>query len=79
MENKFKNKNKQSSQTPQIYSHLLSLGLNMATGMAVFSLLGYYVDKKTGDKGFWTLAGMFLGLLYCGYEVWKLVRRNESF
>jgi len=71
-------KNKQSSQNPQRYSLLLSLGLNMAVGMAVFSFLGYYIDKKTGERGFWTLGGMFLGLLYCGYEVWKLVRRNNG-
>jgi len=71
-------KKKQSSQDPQRYSLLLSLGLNMAVGMAVFSFLGYYIDQKTGARGFWTLGGMFLGLLYCGYEVWKLVRRNNG-
>ena len=53
----------------------IALGTNIAAGMILFSLLGYYIDSKVGGtKQFWTLGGMFLGLLYSGYEVWKVVR-----
>ena len=57
-------------------SRAIALGTNMAAGMAVFSFLGYWIDKWRGGSGAgpWTLAGMFLGLLYGGYEVWKVVR-----
>jgi len=78
VEKKIEKKDKQSPQNPQTNSLLLNLGLNMAVGMAAFSLAGYYLDQKTGEKGYWTLGGMFLGLFYCGYEVWKLIRRNNG-
>lgn len=57
-------------------SRAIALGTNLAAGMAVFCLLGYWIDKRYGGGGAgpWTLAGMFLGLLYGGYEVWKVVR-----
>ena len=50
----------------------------MAAGMAVFSGLGYYIDQKRGVGMEFTLSGMFLGLFYCGYEVWKLTRRDNQ-
>ncbi len=53
----------------------LSLGLNMATGVAVFTLAGYWLDQKRGGGKAWTLCGVFLGLFYGAYEVWKEVRR----
>ena len=56
-------------------SDAMSLGFNMAAGMAVFTYLGYWLDQKMGGGQGWTLAGIFLGLFYCGYEVWKLVRQ----
>jgi F0F1-type ATP synthase assembly protein I len=57
----------------------ISLGSNLAVGMAVFAALGYYVDKRTGGGSIFTLMGIFLGLFYGGYEVWKTIRRiNEE-
>ena len=56
----------------------LALGTNMAAGMAIFTFLGYKLDQKLGSGRTWTLCGMFLGLAYCGYEVWKLVRMIQS-
>ncbi len=56
----------------------MSLGWNMAAGMAFFSLTGYFIDQKTGSEDFWTLTGIFLGLLYCGYEVWRVIRTAED-
>ncbi len=59
------------------YAVSMSLGLNMAAGMAVFSALGYWIDHKTAnEEGLWTLGGMFVGIFYCGYEVWKVVRQQ---
>lgn len=51
----------------------VSIGLNIAAGMVVFTCLGFFIDKKVGGVT-WTLVGVFLGLFYCGYEVWKLMR-----
>lgn len=50
----------------------------MAAGMAFFSFLGYFIDQKRGEGSLFTLLGMFLGLAYCFYEVWKVVRQDRS-
>ena len=53
----------------------LMLGMNFAVGMAVFSFLGYYIDRKRGDGAlFFTVCGIFLGLAYGAYEVWIVIR-----
>ena len=57
----------------------MNLGINFAVGMGLFSFGGYKLDQKRGDGNLFTLLGMFLGLIYGGYEVWKLVRvQNED-
>ncbi len=57
----------------------LSLGTQMLAGMVGCSMLGYWIDHKRGGGNAFTLVGLFLGLFYCGYEVWKLVRQlNEE-
>ena len=56
----------------------LSLGLNMTAGMIMFSLIGHWIDQKRGGGYIATLIGMFVGLFYCGYEVWKIVRNSEQ-
>ena len=53
----------------------LGLGTQLLAGMVVCAGLGYYADKRRGGGALFTLLGMFLGLLYGGYEVWKLVRQ----
>lgn len=55
----------------------ISLGINIAVGMALFTIIGNWIDKKLGDQHLWILVGMFLGLFYCGYEIWKLIRQND--
>ena len=52
----------------------VSLGLNMAVGVGFFSYAGYMIDQKTGSQ-IWTPVGFFFGLLYCSYEIWKLIRK----
>ena len=56
----------------------ISLGLNMTAGMIMFSFIGHWVDQKRGGGYIATLIGMFLGLFYCGYEVWKIVRNTQQ-
>lgn len=52
----------------------LNLGLQLAAGMFFFAGIGYAVDHRRGGGVAFTLAGVFLGLLYGAYEVWKVVR-----
>lgn len=56
----------------------IALGTNMVAGMALFTFLGYKLDQRRGEGRGFTLAGMFLGLFYGGYEVWKLVRQMQA-
>lgn len=56
----------------------ISLGTNLAVGMAVFAALGWWIDKKRGGGSAFTLIGIFTGLLYGGYEVWKTIRALEK-
>ncbi len=53
----------------------LSLGMNFAVGMAVFSFIGFYIDQRRGDdRILFTIIGMVMGLAYGAYEVWKVIR-----
>jgi F0F1-type ATP synthase assembly protein I len=52
-----------------------SLAYNMVAGMLVCPLAGYWLDQKLGTGERWTLGGLFLGLAYVGYQVWKVVRK----
>lgn len=56
----------------------MSFGMTFAAGMAAFTALGWWIDKRRGGGQAFTLAGMFAGLFYGGYEVWKLVRQLQS-
>ena len=62
------------------YGNLMSLGLQLAAGIIVFFLLGYYIDQKRGeDKVAFTITGIILGFCYGAYEIWKLVKKlNEK-
>ena len=53
----------------------ISIGYTMTGGMVFFSLGGYFLDKYFLTKPIYTLIGLFLGLFYCGYEIWKLIRK----
>lgn len=55
-----------------------TLGTQLAVGMAAFAGLGYYIDRRRGGGYGFTLAGIFLGLFYIGYEIWKLVRQVQE-
>ena len=57
----------------------LAFGTQFAAGMALFSALGWWVDHRRaeGSQAF-TLLGIFLGLFYGGYELWKLIRAIQA-
>jgi len=55
-----------------------ALGINLTAGMVFFAGGGYLLDKNLGTGQAATLAGMFLGLIYIGYEIWKFVKASES-
>ena len=56
----------------------ITLGTTMVAGVSFFTYLGYLLDKKFGSDRVWTLVGIFLGLFYCGYEVWRLIRKKNN-
>jgi F0F1-type ATP synthase assembly protein I len=62
----------------RFYGAAISLGLNMAVGVAVFTFIGHLLDRWRGGGKAWTLCGIFVGLLYGAYEVWKMVRQIEQ-
>ncbi len=68
-----------SRQPKNRYSPALALGTNLAAGMIVCTYLGITIDKKIhSDDQYFTLAGMFLGLFYAAYEVWKIIRETPA-
>lgn len=63
---------------PETKYNQMSIGLNMAVGMAVFSFIGFKLDQKFQSGQTCTLIGMLFGLFYCGYEVWKLTKSSND-
>jgi len=55
-------------------SQAIMLGTNVAAGMILFTLLGFYLDYKRGTGRFWTVAGAIMGLAYAAYEFWSTLR-----
>ncbi len=60
----------------KLNNNAISFGFNLVSGMIVFSGIGYWIDQRKGTE-YWTLIGMFVGLLYCGYEAWKLLSKGD--
>lgn len=61
-----------------IIADVATLGVNIAVGFAVFTFIGYKIDEHKGGGQMWTLTGMFVGLFYCGYSAWKMIREKEK-
>lgn len=52
-----------------------SFGWNLATGFGLLVGGGLYLDRTFGgDKSFWTIAGIFLAVVFAVYETWKLLK-----
>ena len=56
---KAKKNDSDSDQIPD--TRPLSLGLNLAVGFVVFTLIGYKIDQNRGGGQGFTLGGIFLG------------------
>lgn len=52
----------------------MTFGTQFAVAMLVFAGGGWWLDRKRGGGVALTLCGVFLALVYGGYEVWKIVR-----
>ena len=55
----------------------IDLGLRLAVGMGGFTWLGFWLSNKYASDG-WLYAGIFLGLFYFGYEIWKLIKETNE-
>ena len=60
------------------YGRYFSIGLNLIAGMLICAGIGYYIDQKRPGGYFFTLIGIFLGLVYSGYELWKLIQELNT-
>ena len=57
----------------------VSFGVNFAAGMGLFAFLGWKLDQRRGPDALgFTLAGVVLGFIYGGYELWKIVRADNA-
>jgi len=57
---------------------MAGLGSTLAVGMAGFTLAGYYLGRRYDQLVAGILIGVAFGLFFCGYEVWKLVRKKDK-
>lgn len=55
-----------------------NVGLTIAGEIVACGAVGYWADSKYGTTPRYVLAGLVLGLLAAGYELWKLVRDFEE-
>jgi len=55
----------------------MTLGLNLAIGVGIFTFIGYKIDEKSGGQ-VGAIIGMFFGLFYCAYVIWKTLRQMNN-
>ncbi len=55
----------------------IGFGTSFAVGMAFFGLGGHWLDERYGREPLFTLLGLFLGLFYGGWELWKLTTASN--
>lgn len=72
-------KSPKSDQSSPVTGPAIAFGTQFAAGMAFFTAIGWWIDQRRaeGSQAF-TLAGIFLGLFYGGYELWKLIRAIQA-
>lgn len=51
----------------------IGFGSSFAAGMLIFALGGRWLDGKYEKDNLFTLIGIGLGLLYGGWELWKMI------
>ena len=52
----------------------VTLGIQLAVAFGLFFYLGYRFDMNYDTTPFGILVGVFLGLVYMIYELWKIIR-----
>ena len=52
----------------------VSFGLQIAVAFGFFFYIGYLFDVSYDTKPFGILFGVFLALVYMGYELWKIIK-----
>ena len=62
---------------PNDLNHI-ALGTSLAAGMLIFTFAGVWLDKKLGSSQLWTIIGAFAGMIYCFYEILKLLKNNKN-
>ncbi len=57
----------------------MTIGYTIMAAMFLCTFIGYKIDEKI-KKGssMFTLIGVFFGMAFSGYEVWKLVKSKEN-
>lgn len=60
------------------YNRGLTLGFSLVIMMLLPVLACKYAGGRLGHADIGTLTGFFLGLLWCGYELWRTVREIEK-
>ena len=54
---------------------LLSRLWSIGGGIVFLTWAGWWLDQKFHTFAVCTLVGAFLGIMYCVYEVWRVLRR----
>ncbi|MBP9853287.1 MAG: AtpZ/AtpI family protein [Candidatus Omnitrophica bacterium] len=54
----------------------LNLVWSMISGVGVLTYAGYYIDSKFKTR-WWTFVGVGLGMIYCGYLIWKMITETD--
>ena len=44
--------------------------------LVLFSLIGWWIDKKTSGEGFWLIIGLFSGVIVGLYELAKVLLKK---
>lgn len=51
----------------------MTMGFGIAISLAVFVFGGVWLDEQFGSAPWWTMAGLAVGLISAGYQLWELV------
>lgn len=57
---------------------ILAASWNIIGSMLASSGLGYFIGWKLQDPATGAFVGGLIGLFYCGYEIWKAVRKPNG-
>jgi F0F1-type ATP synthase assembly protein I len=52
---------------------MLGIGLDLAVPVALFGLLGHWLDRKWGTAPWLSVVGLLLGMVVGFYNLWKRV------